>query len=159
MKAKSIKIFLAISLGVILSATFIYAQDYPLAPDFKLKDVYQSTVDLSTYKGRQPVVIYFWGIWHPDSAKELQMLNDAYAGLIDDDIEVFAINAGDVPEDVDNFIKNYNLSYPVLLDIDTRVTSSFSVDPPGYVIINKKGEVVFNNIFFPYGKYEEYLSN
>ena len=159
MKTKSLKNLLAISLGVILCATFTYAQDYPMAPDFKLKDVYQSTVDLSTYKGKQPVVIYFWGIWHPDSANELQMFNDAYAGLIDDGIEVLAINAGDSADDVEDFIRSFNLAYQVLLDTNTTVTSSFSVDPPGYVIINKKGEVVFNNIFFPYGKYEEYLSS
>ena len=159
MKPKSLKILLALSLGVILSATFTYAQDYPMAPNFKLKDVYQSTVDSSTFKGKQPVVIFFWGIWHPDSANELQMLNDAYAGLTDDGIEVLAINAGDSADDVEDFIKSLDLSYQVLLDTNTTVTSSFSVDPPGYVIINKKGEVVFNNSFFPYGKYREYLSS
>lgn len=159
MKTRSLEILLAISLGVILCATFTYAKDYPMAPDFKLKDVYQSTVDFSTFKGKQPVVIFFWGVWHPDSANELQMLNDAYAGLTDDGIEVLAINAGDSADDVEDFIKSLDLSYQVLLDTNTTVTSSFSVDPPGYVIINKKGEVVFNNSFFPYGKYREYLSS
>ena len=110
MKTRSLEILLAISLGVILCATFTYAKDYPMAPDFKLKDVYQSTVDFSTFKGKQPVVIFFWGVWHPDSANELQMLNDAYAGLTDDGIEVLAINAGDSADDVEDFIKSLDLS-------------------------------------------------
>jgi len=158
MKIFHLKRVLWASLGIVFSASCLYAADFPMAPDFELNDVYQDTVAFSSYKGKHPLAIYFWGIWHPDSADELQMLNDAYAGLIDDGLEVLAINVSDPPENVEAFIISFNLAYQVLLDTDSSVASAYSVDLPAYVIINKNAEVVFKSSYFPYGEYEEYIS-
>jgi peroxiredoxin len=80
-----------------------------------------------------------------------------YGGLVKENIEVLSINVGELPDTVENFIKSYNLAYRILLDKDTSVSMAFKVEIPAYVLINKKGQVVFRDDYFPYEKYKELI--
>lgn len=154
------KISTIVGIFIFLSTTCVSAQGLQseMAPNFNLQDTNQTPVSLKKYLGKEAVTIYFWGIWNPTSADELQVLNSAYAGLTNDGLEVLAINVGDSPETVSSYISRLNLAYQVLLDMDSTVASSYSVDVPGYVIINKDGEIVFRDSYFPYGQYNDLLS-
>ena len=60
---------------------------------------------------------------------------------------------------VENFVERYNLSLRVLLDKDAAVAEAFSVlGVPTYVILNKKGEIVFEGNYFPQRQYNEIIA-
>jgi len=133
------------------------AKEPLVSPDFELQDIRQDIITLSSYKEQQPVVLFFWATWSPYCVNELRVLNNMYAGLVKEGIEVLSINVGELPDTVENFIKSYNLAYRILLDKDTSVSTAFKAEIPAYVLINKKGQVVFRDDYFPYEKYKELI--
>ncbi len=126
------------------------------APDFQLQNLDGQIISLSEFRGK-PVLINFWATWCPSCQKELSVLNNMYAGLVKEGIEVFAINVGEFPDTVENFIESYSLAYRVLLDKDTFVARAFQTGVPSYVLIDKKGQVVFRDDYFPYGNYKDLI--
>jgi peroxiredoxin len=131
---------------------------FPPAPDFKLQDTYQDTYILSSYKDKQPVLLFFWTTWCPFCRNELRVLNDMYATLQKDGVEVLAINVGELQSKVEAFVKNYYLAYRVLLDRDASVSKSYEVEGvPTYVFINKEGYVLFHENFFPRKEYKDLI--
>lgn len=148
----SILIILAILGSGQLSAKEI---PFSVAPDFKLMDTYQDKITLSDYKDKQPVVLFFWATWSPVCEKELTMLNSMYSVLAKEGIETLAINVGDLQDTVDDFVKNLNLAYRVLLDKDARVSNLFQAQVPTYILIDRKGTIVFKDTYFPQGTYKD----
>jgi peroxiredoxin len=129
-----------------------------VAPDFTLYDIYQNAYILSDYKDKQPVLLLFWTTWCPFCRKELKVLNGLYSGLAADGLEVLSINVGETPSTVEEFVQNYNLAYPVLLDRDNRVAGLYGlIGVPTYVLINKKGEIVFRDNYAPTREYKDLL--
>ena len=91
---------------------------------------------------------------------ELRTLNDSYASLSEDGIEVLAINSGELTDTVNNFIQSYNLAYRVLLDKDSTVTSNYKIEGyPTYVLVDKMGKLVFRDSYFPIANYKKLLLN
>lgn len=136
----------------------IYAAEPKLAPDFSLLNIYQDEYILSTYRDKQPVLLFFWTTWCPFCAKELRLLNQSYAGMVDDGVEVLAVNVGELPDTVENFVNSYLLSYPVLTDKDTRVALSYGiVGVPAYVLIDRKGYIVFQENYLPKKEYKDLI--
>ena len=152
-----IKILILLLLIFFLPTELIAIKEPVSSPDFKLQDTRQDIITLSSYKDEQPVVLFFWATWCPFCQKELSVLNNMYAGLVEEGIEVLAINVGELSDEVSNFIKSYNLAYRVLLDKDTTVARTFQAEVPTYILIDKKGQVVFRDDYFPYEKYKELI--
>lgn len=144
---------------VFLLVNYVLAEDPVLALDFRLQDLQQDAVTLSSYRDKQSVLLLFWATWCPFCREELRALNDKYAGLVKDGLEVLAINVGELTDKVENFLKRYYLAYRVLLDKDTTVARSYEIlGIPTYVLINKKGHIVFTGHYFPQKKYKELIS-
>ena len=121
-----------------------------IASNFKLQDIYQDYYSLSDFKGKQPVLLFFWTTWCPFCQNEISILNNRYPTLVKDDLEVLAIDMGELPSTVNNFLSGTVLGYRVLLDMDASVAGSFKVlGVPTYILINKKGEIVFQDNDFP----------
>lgn len=144
---------------VIFSGCILAEESKPvLAPDFQLQDTRQDVIKLSSYKDEQPVVLFFWTTWCPFCQKELRILNERYAGLVQDGFEVLAINVGESPDSVENFIRSYYLAYRVLLDKDTAVAKAYEIiGVPTYILINEEGNIVFKDNYFPQ-QYKEFVS-
>jgi len=157
---KALLIFTIVSFS---SAACMQAQDLDikepnLAPDFKLWDLNQNTFTLSSYKGKQAVLLFFWTTWCPFCRSELKLLNQMYPELVNDGLEVSAINVGEHVYKVVNFIRSYQLNYRVLLDTDTKVAHSFEVlGVPTYVLVGKKGNIVFTGHTFPKDTYKDLI--
>jgi cytochrome c biogenesis protein CcmG/thiol:disulfide interchange protein DsbE len=149
----------AVLISVFWGATKSEARaEYP-APDFKLKDTKGDFVTLSSYQDKKAVILLFWATWCPYCRKELKNLNSMYQELKKEGFEVLAVNTGESFYKADNFAKDYKLNYPVLLDEDTSVTSSYGVAGiPFYVIIDKKGKISFTDYHFPHDQYKKLVS-
>lgn len=150
MRKKYLKIWLTVILISALSVACMQAQEVKPAPDFKLRDLKDNTFVLSSYKDRQPVILFFWTTWCPFCRRELKILNDKYPELVKNSLEAFAINIEEPVYKVENFIKVYNLKFKVLLDTDADVAQAYGVvGIPTYVIVDKKENIVFQDNYFP----------
>ncbi|ACY18735.1 alkyl hydroperoxide reductase/ Thiol specific antioxidant/ Mal allergen [Haliangium ochraceum DSM 14365] len=112
-------------------------------PDFALRDLDGRTVRLSDYSGKV-VLLNFWATWCvPCSAElpHLQRLYEAYAP----DLVILAISM-DGPETVAKVgpqARRYGLSFPVLLDEETRVAGMYNPKraAPFTVVIAADGRI------------------
>ncbi len=115
-----------------------------IAPDFTLKDLKGSEVQLSKLRGKK-VMINFWATWCPPCRQEMPEIEKFFQEK-KEDIEILAINIdGGATNNVDEFIKKMKITFPVVLDEKDRVNerykvmtipTTFFVDENG-VIINK----------------------
>jgi len=151
----SLKLFLIFVLISLFSISCIQAKDIDdkvvnLAPDFQLQDLNQNTITLSSYKDKQPVILFFWTTWCPFCQRELKVLNDKYSSLLRDNVQLLAIDVGEVARRVDNFVKNRGIVFSVFLDKDTTVAAAYSIlGVPTYILIDKKGQISFRGNSFP----------
>ena len=157
---KPLLIFMLISF---LSIAYMQAQEQDtqglnLAPDFKLLDLGQNAHTLSDYKNKQPVILFFWTTWCPFCRSELKLLNQKYPELLKDGLELLAINVGERAYKVDNFVKSYKLTCKILLDENTTVADAYDVlGVPTYVLVGKKGNIVFIGHTFPKDNYKDLI--
>lgn len=151
---------------IVLAAIFIFcfsqyaiSEEAKLSPDFTLRDLNQNTFTLSNYKNKQPVLLFFWTTVCPFCRQELRVLKDAYPELTKEGLVLVAIDAGESFSKVENFTKNYDLPFRVLLDKDYAVAYDFGVmGVPTYVLVDKKGYVRFIDNYFPKEKYKSIIS-
>jgi peroxiredoxin len=114
------------------------------APDFALRDLGGRTVRLSDHRG-QVVLINFWATWCVPCAAELPQLERLYQRYRDQGFVVLAISM-DGPEssaNVDPHARRYGLSFPVLLDEETRVVGVYNPKrtAPFTVMIGRDGAI------------------
>jgi len=106
------------------------------APDFTLQTPHGNYVSLSNFKGKA-VLLNFWATWCVPCKKELPSMQKLYEALKLDGVEVVAISIDrDKKERVHQYIKDYNLTFPVLLDPSQKVRKDYFILglPTSYLI-------------------------
>jgi peroxiredoxin len=157
---KYFKLLLVFLLLVISGIPSSLAQQGSLgqAPDFSLEDINQTTYNLSSYKDKKPVILFFWTTWCPFCRKEIDQLKNIYPDLQKGGWELFTINIKEPVYKVQNFAESHNLILKVLLDKDAHVASAYEVlGVPTYCIIDKRGQIVFKNHYFPKETYKQLI--
>jgi peroxiredoxin len=114
------------------------------ATDFTLRDVDGRTVRLSDYAG-QVVLIDFWATWCVPCQAELPHFEEMYQAQKGKGFVVLAVSM-DGPESISGVaptVRRYNLSYPVLLDEETKVVNIYNPKrtAPLSVLIDKAGRI------------------
>jgi peroxiredoxin len=112
------------------------------ASDFTLRDLDGRQVHLSDYAGKV-VLLDFWATWCVPCAAELPQLQKLYDAKKGDGFVVLGI-AMDGPESVAQvvpFARRYNLTFPTLLDEETRVVNVYNPKrvAPMTVLIDRRG--------------------
>jgi peroxiredoxin len=111
------------------------------APDFKLVDLDGEEHQLSDYKG-QGVVLNFWGTWCKPCAKEMPALNNQFDVYKDQGVQVLAVNIAQSNFEVQKFVNQYGLDFPVVLDRTKSVMHTYNVDPlPTTILVNPEGKI------------------
>jgi peroxiredoxin len=111
------------------------------APDFKLNDLNGNSYQLSEFKGKA-VLLNVWASWCKPCQAEMPALQNIYEQYKDKNIVFLAVNSTrqDSLSDVTNFVNNYNLTFPVLLDYDGSVSNTFHIQAlPTTFFINPNG--------------------
>ena len=116
------------------------------AADFSARDLEGRTVRLSSYLGKQAILLNFWQTWCEPCLAEFPHLRRMYDANKDKGFIILGI-AMDGPETVANvgaFAKRNQLNFPVLLDEDSHVASIFNPkkSAPLSVLIDKTGRIV-----------------
>jgi len=95
------------------------------APDFALKTLDGSEVSLSQFRG-QPVLINFWASWCPPCRLEMPDLVRAYEAHKAEGFVVLGVNLTfqDSLPDVQAFVDEFQMTFPVLLDEQGDVTEN-----------------------------------
>lgn len=134
-----------ISLALFIKGEKLKMGDF--APDFKLPDSKGNYYSLSDYKGKKPVVVYFYPKADtPGCTKQACGIRDEWSEFEKNGIQVLGISV-DTQESLRKFESKYNLNFPLLSDENKEVCKTYGVlNNFGFAnrvtfIIDKEGKI------------------
>lgn len=109
-----------------------------LAPDFELTTLDGASASLSDYRGKK-VILNFWATWCPPCKAEMPHMQNFYEKNKDNGIEVVTVNLTNMENsrgNINKFVEDYSLSFPVLLDEDGAIGTQYQAFtiPTSYII-------------------------
>jgi peroxiredoxin len=123
-----------------------------LAPDFVMQLGDNKTSALSSFRGKNVVVVFwdrdFWddqffsvnGVQH--KLYTPGRLNDLYAKYQDSDLAVIAVASGTNNNEVDAMIQEYGIKFPVIVDSFGKLQASYNVSyEPTFFFLDKNGVI------------------
>lgn len=150
--------FLLLGLGLLLivASAFYIFRDYSsqsdfstvpvqvnfAAPELTLTDTQGEQYSLADYRG-QVVLVNLWATWCPPCKEEMPALQALYNKYVEDGFVIIAINDGDPTPDVLQFVKDYQLTFPVWLDPTYIATEQAfkTLNLPSSFVIDRNGTV------------------
>jgi len=150
--------FVMIGLGFVLiavSVLYFYRRDplpadvgvvpvtvnYP-SPELKLADLEGVSRSLIDYRG-QVVLVNLWATWCEPCKEEMPALQAFYDSYKSNGFTIIAINDGDPTENVVQFVKDFELSFPLWLDPTYIATEQAfkTLGLPSSYVIDRNGTV------------------
>lgn len=125
-----------------------------LAPDLALKDLNGQDSSLEQHLGGY-VLVNNWATWCPPCRAEMPVLQAFFEEHRTQGFSLIAIDAGDPPDQVRDFVEQYGLTFAVWLDPEERaieafrnqaLPSSYLIDPAGRVILVWNGAIERENL-------------
>lgn len=120
--------------------------------DFELPSTDDARVRLSDYRGKKPVLLYFWAIWCPACQAVKPEVVKLRARIREEQLEILAVNvgAGDSFERVRRYQNAHPMPFRVLYDGDGAAMKAFEVRGiPLFVIVDKNGAIVYRDHQLP----------
>ncbi len=123
-----------------------------LAPDFTAPIYGGGSFTLSEHRGKITIV-NFWATWCTACVHELPFFDQLQADY-SDTVDVIALHAVQVTDDVDAYLAGFNYKIPFALDETGGIIKSFGgsttlpmtviIDPNGVITYNKVGSVTYD---------------
>lgn len=115
------------------------------APEVRLTDIHGASTSLADFRG-QVVLVNLWATWCPPCKAEMPELETFYRKHKDSGFVIVAINDGDPTPDVQQFVKEFDLSFPVWLDPTYFATEKAfkTMNLPTSYVIDRDGTVVLS---------------
>jgi cytochrome c biogenesis protein CcmG, thiol:disulfide interchange protein DsbE len=112
------------------------------APDLELPRLAGGgSASLADYRGRI-VVLNFWASWCKPCRTESPLLERWHDRIKGDGGTVLGVDGHDVTSDATGFIREYDLSYPMVKDRDGSASADFGVlGYPETFVIDRKGRI------------------
>lgn len=114
-----------------------------LAPDFSLNTPTGEKINLYQLRG-QAVLVNIWATWCPPCRAEMPTIQKYYLQYKDQDFVVLGVNSTiqDAPLAIIPFIKEYNLTFPILLDETGQLGPKYNLRSlPSSFFINRDSTV------------------
>jgi thiol-disulfide isomerase/thioredoxin len=121
----------------------IYAfQDRIPSEDFVLADLNGDDMTLAEQRGKV-VFLNFWATWCGPCREEMPSMQTLYDELKDEGFEIVAVNVREDRDTASGFVEANGFTYPVLLDLDGRVTIRYGIRAyPTTYIVDRDGHVL-----------------
>jgi peroxiredoxin len=114
------------------------------APDFTLKTLDGQETSLKDYRGKK-VILNFWATWCPPCKAEIPEMQRFYKEYHSKNVEILAVNLAyseTKPEKINDFVKDYGITFPILLDEKNTIGKQFrAVSIPTSYFIDEKGTI------------------
>lgn len=112
------------------------------APELTLTDIQGRSRSLADYRG-QVVLVNLWATWCPPCKEEMPALQAFYEKHREHGFIIIAINDGESKEAVLQFVKEYELTFPVWLDPTYIATEQAfkTLNLPSSFVIDRKGTI------------------
>lgn len=112
------------------------------APYISLNNLAGEKITIADFN-QQVVLINNWATWCPPCRDEMPYLEKFFRDHSHQGFVLIGINAGDSMGEVEAFVEEYNLSFPILLDPNKKALIAFQNDNlPSSYVINRNGTVV-----------------
>ena len=110
--------------------------------DFTLPLLNGELNSLSSHKGKV-VILNFWATWCPPCRAEMPSMEALYKRFQNQGLEILALDIGESAAVVQQFIRNNNYTFPVLLDLSGTAGSVYGVTAiPTSFIIDRGGKII-----------------
>ena len=113
------------------------------APAISLERLDGGVQDLASLRGKV-VIVNYWATWCPPCRAEMPALERTYQAHKDEGLEILAVNATnqDSITAVEQFVLEYGLTFPVLLDDDGSVGARYQTRAlPSTYFIDRQGVI------------------
>lgn len=132
---------LLVLLALPLSAAELKSLSMQPAPALLLPTLEQGHFDLKQARGKV-VLVNFWAVWCPPCRKEMPSMNRLMAKLAGKPFLILGVNEGESPEEIQAFLKQVPVDFPIVLDSEGRYLKSWKVFafPTSYVV-DKQGRL------------------
>ncbi len=109
---------------------------------FTLKNLEGSEVSLKDFEGKV-VFLNFWATWCGPCREEMPSMERLWQRFKEDDFVILAVDLRESKGEVVSFMKEYGLTFPVLLDSKGEVGSMFGVRAiPTTYLLDSEGRIV-----------------
>ncbi len=113
-----------------------------LAPDFTLTALDGSQVQLSSFRGKQPVWVNFWATWCPPCRAEMPEMQKLYPQYQARGVEVLGVDVQEDQAKVQAFVQSNGYGWHFVLDTTGNVSRDYYVSGiPTHVFIGKDGVI------------------
>jgi cytochrome c biogenesis protein CcmG/thiol:disulfide interchange protein DsbE len=115
------------------------------APQFELHNLHNDSFSLVEMRGKI-VVLNFWATWCGPCRFEMPLFEKLHNSA-NPDLEIWGVNFDENPQQVERFIEELKLSFPILLDPGANVQDLYQVRGyPTTFIIDEDGVIRFQHI-------------
>lgn len=129
-----------------------------LAPTFSLPSRAGDNVSLDQLKGKV-VMLNFWASWCGPCRTEMPLLEQMHKRYSALGFTMVGVNVEADTKDAERWLKDMQVSFPVLFDRDSKVSKLYDVSAmPSTVFIDRKGNVRYLHKGYKPGDEGEYLN-
>ncbi|WLR52566.1 TlpA disulfide reductase family protein [Bacillus tianshenii] len=116
-----------------------------VAPNFTLTTLEGEQMTLQDLKGKK-VMVNFWASWCPPCRAEMPEMQEFHENYADKDVVILAVNATQTEKneaDVKQFVEEFGLTFPVLMDGNGKVNTDLYnvVSLPTTYFIDSNGKL------------------
>jgi thiol-disulfide isomerase/thioredoxin len=116
--------------------------DVKVPVEIQLKDINGNEVRLSDFRGKI-VFLNFWTTWCPTCRVEMPSMEKLHQKFKNQAFAMVTINLQESASQVNNFFKEYKLTFTALLDSDGEVGIRFRINAiPTTYILDKDGQII-----------------
>ena len=112
-----------------------------IAPNFRLSTLDGKELSLENQRGKA-VVLNFWATWCGPCRSEMPALQQTYENFKAQGMLLWGIDVGETPDQVEKFAKQIGITFPLLLDRDSKTSRTYRVfGLPTTVFVGRDGVI------------------
>lgn len=119
------------------------------APPFTTTDLAGQPIDLKSKIGKHVILLDFWATWCGPCVAAMPIVEEVAGKFKDKGLVFYAVNAGEEPDAIKEFLEKSKLNVPVALDQQGEIGKSYGVRGiPQTLLIGKDGKVQVVHVGF-----------